>query len=545
MPCWTCSLINSVHNLYRFYSQVRRSKNCCVAFGCSNSPTNHPELSYHTFPKNEVRKEKWISAVKRKGWTPSNSSVLCSAHFSRDSYCRPPGGKQRALLKGDAVPSIFSSYPTYLQSPPAKTRRILVRGDVAGPSSAGADVAEQISEIPETTNEVAPAEPVEKKPRGRPPIPVKKQLPKLRKSVHALRKQVLRLKRKAQIQKNVLALLQKDSKIQQAQLDVIDGCLGELVKNQAKNKIRKKRKEYSQKIKEFALTIYYYSPKAYAYLRTVLELPASRSIRRWLEVVDCQPGFLSDVLSLISEKQQDSPYSLVVDSMAIRKRLIVDRSTGNIQGHCTVGDTTKVAKEALVFLLVPLLGGVRYPVGYFLVDKIDSDVQSQLIRQCLEWTAESNIKIVNITCDGCQSNMTTLKKLGADIPHQNYFTHPSQQMHHKVFVTLDAVHMLKLARNALGSIRKFQSTDGLVEYRYLEDLIHLQENMGLRLANKLTKRHLKWTNMKMKVKLAAQMLSSSVADALEYLRKTDVKFKDAGPTIRFIREVRIFAMLLI
>ena len=117
MRCWNCSVINSGHNLHRFYSQARRSKNCCVAFGCSNSPTNHPELSYHTFPKNEVRKEKWISAVKRKGWTPSNSSVLCSAYFSRDSYCRPPGGKQRALLKGDAVTSIFSSYPTYLQSP--------------------------------------------------------------------------------------------------------------------------------------------------------------------------------------------------------------------------------------------------------------------------------------------------------------------------------------------------------------------------------------------------------------------------------------------
>lgn len=89
-------------------------------------------------------------------------------------------------------------------------------------------------------------------------------------------------------------------------------------------------------------------------------------------------------------------------------------------------------------------------------------------------------------------------------------------------------------RNAFGSIRRFKSPDGVIKYDY----IALQEDMGVRLANKLTKEHLHWTNMKMKVRLAAQMLSP-VADALEYLLQTDDKFKDAGPTIQFIREVCI------
>lgn len=67
--------------------------------------------------------------------------------------------------------------------------------------------------------------------------------------------------------------------------------------------------------------------------------------------------------------------------------------------------------------------------------------------------------------------------------------------------------------------------------------------MGLRLANKLSKKHLNWRSMKMKVKLAAEMLSSSVADSLQYLSQIDARFKDAGPTIRFIREVRCTYML--
>lgn len=41
----------------------------------------------------------------------------------------------------------------------------------------------------------------------------------------------------------------------------------------------------------------------------------------------------------------------------------------------------------------------------------------------------------------------------------------------------------------------------------------------------------------MKVRLAAEMLSSSVADALEYLKNAVPEFRNAGPTIEFIRYV--------
>lgn len=44
----------------------------------------------------------------------------------------------------------------------------------------------------------------------------------------------------------------------------------------------------------------------------------------------------------------------------------------------------------------------------------------------------------------------------------------------------------------------------------------------------------------MKVRCAAQLLSNSVADALQYLSETNTKFKEAGPTIKFIRHVRMF-----
>lgn len=55
----------------------------------------------------------------------------------------------------------------------------------------------------------------------------------------------------------------------------------------------------------------------------------------------------------------------------------------------------------------------------------------------------------------------------------------------KVHVTLDPVHMLKLCRNAFSVLRVFHSESGAVEYRYIEDNVRLQEEIGLKLGAKV------------------------------------------------------------
>lgn len=472
--------------------------------------------------------------MKRKDWTPTKSTVLCSEHFSRDAFKRPPGlGKVRAMLKNDAVPTIFPAHPTYMLTPQPKKRRKLLRVSRIEPPA---------TIMPTSTNDPAIeamellTENVTPRRRGRPKQDPAVRIPKLTRRIATLKTRVCRLRKKARIQQNLLGILQKENQIQNTQISSIDGCLNELVKNEAINRSRKTNRVYSEAVKAFAITMHYYSPKAYAYLKSNFTLPNARTIRRWLESVDCEPGFLTDIIKLVSTKTRDNVYSLVIDSMSIRKRLILEKSALEVKGHVTIGDKSKMASEALVFLLVPVVGGVRHPIGYFYVDKVDSEVQHTLIDECLKLTAEHGLRIVNVTCDGAKSNIATLRKLGASIPDKPYFKHPT--MPHKVYVSLDAVHMLKLARNAFGTLRKFKTTDGIIDYKYIEQLNDLQEEMGLRLANKLTKRHMNWKNMKMKVKLAAEMLSSSVADALEYLCKVDEKFKDASPTITFIRQVR-------
>lgn len=83
--------------------------------------------------------------------------------------------------------------------------------------------------------------------------------------------------------------------------------------------------KYSPKLRSFALTLYFYSPKAYNYVRKTWNnlLPAPSTIRKWYQVVDGSPGFTQEALDAIAlrSKELSKPIivNLVSDEMAIRE----------------------------------------------------------------------------------------------------------------------------------------------------------------------------------------------------------------------------------
>lgn len=265
--------------------------------------------------------------------------------------------------------------------------------------------------------------------RGRPKVNLQLRIWKMKRRVNNLEHQLRAAKKQRRVQRNLLKILQSKNQLQNSQIDSIDGALQELVMNEAKNRGKNTGKRYSDRIRSFAFTIFYYSPRAYRYLQTVFNLPAPRTIRRWLESVNCKPGFLVDVLDSISSTAGLNMYNLVVDAMSIRNRLIFDKNSNSVRGYVDYGggissDGKKLASEALVFLLVPITGGTRHPIAYFLIDKITAESQAELVKQCLELTSEKGITVMNLTLDGCAANLSTLTHLGASIPHSPHFSHP-------------------------------------------------------------------------------------------------------------------------
>ncbi|KFM80891.1 THAP domain-containing protein 1, partial [Stegodyphus mimosarum] len=86
----------------------------CSAYGCTNRCSKKiPGVTFHAFPKNKIKRAAWIKAVRRKNWTPTVYSRLCSEHFSEDQIDRSSLACVR--LRENAVPNIFKGFPAHLQ----------------------------------------------------------------------------------------------------------------------------------------------------------------------------------------------------------------------------------------------------------------------------------------------------------------------------------------------------------------------------------------------------------------------------------------------
>ena len=87
----------------------------CVAGWCNRSTEGG--FSLHTFPKDPARKVKWSSNVGRwrSDWNgPTDHSVVCSLHFSRDCFessvvlSEEMGMPlKKCILKSTAIPTLF------------------------------------------------------------------------------------------------------------------------------------------------------------------------------------------------------------------------------------------------------------------------------------------------------------------------------------------------------------------------------------------------------------------------------------------------------
>lgn len=92
---------------------------------CKSDRKRKLGISFHEFPANADRRQAWLKAISRKDFVPndkSSSSVVCSLHFADSDYTL--GSTKLRRLKRDAVPSVFSGYPTYMlpQNPPKRRK---------------------------------------------------------------------------------------------------------------------------------------------------------------------------------------------------------------------------------------------------------------------------------------------------------------------------------------------------------------------------------------------------------------------------------------
>ena len=181
----------------------------------------------------------------------------------------------------------------------------------------------------------------------------------------------------------------------------------------------------------------------------------------------------------------------------------------------------------------------KVPVGYFFIDGLSGEERANLATVCIKKLHDVGVDVISLICDKPSCHLAMLRTLGACMTLPNlkpYFIHPSDKGK-KIYV-LDICHMLKLVRNTLGDGGILVDKDGKksllgVYYR----ITTTTRKEGLRLSNKLKLAHIRWWQQKMKVNLAAQTFSASVADAIEYCTNTLKldQFQGSEATVRFLR----------
>ncbi|XP_039275403.1 flocculation protein FLO11 isoform X1 [Nilaparvata lugens] len=85
----------------------------CAANGCSNNRSKKkPGVTFHRFPKDPVRRARWLKVMHKAEWQPKYFHKICSEHFEEKMFNKTG---QIVRLRDDAEPTIFPGLPSYLQ----------------------------------------------------------------------------------------------------------------------------------------------------------------------------------------------------------------------------------------------------------------------------------------------------------------------------------------------------------------------------------------------------------------------------------------------
>lgn len=320
-----------------------------------------------------------------------------------------------------------------------------------------------------------------------------------------------------------------------------------LIKGQAGQK-------YSEKVRAFALTLHFHSPRGYEYVRKQFNnhLPHESTLRKWYQMSTSngEPGFCKSnlrALKILANEQTAKGEKLICaltfDEMSIRRHIQWSDAHKKFIGRVDYGfnvmnDALPIAKNAIVFMANGVSRNFNIPIAFFFIDSLNASEKKHLLLEIITTLTELNVRLISVTFDGLFANIPMCEELGACFQLKKF--HPYFQNHitkDKIYVILDSPHMEKLVRNILASEKVlYDAGKSKIEWKYFELLEQYRAEQGLTLTHKLNKKHIQWDRNKMKVSLAVQTLSDSVADSMEFLMKNGYEeFADCSATIKFIR----------
>lgn len=235
-----------------------------------------------------------------------------------------------------------------------------------------------------------------------------------------------RLTKKCKSLEDIIQTLTDNGLISTECRETLHQTISDIPAQLVKRLMKKKNTSYSPELRSFAMTLQYYSAKAYEFVRKTfnLALPHQAQIRKWYSKIPAGPGFTEPAFQALNthirkaqEQNKEIVCALMLDEMAIRKHVSWNGNSflGYVDLGCDVNDddSTPVAKNALVFMVVALNESWKVPCGYFFIDSLTGRERANLVTQCIQRLHDVGVKVVSLTCDGPSCHFAMLKTLGA------------------------------------------------------------------------------------------------------------------------------------
>jgi len=283
--------------------------------------------------------------------------------------------------------------------------------------------------------------------------------------------------------------------------------------------LKKSAKRYKETEKSFALGLYYHSPVGYTFMKSYLNLPAVRSLRRWLQGLDVSCGINENILNILSLKFKTAPIkerlvSIIMDEMSLKKLISYNSQNDIFTGFEDYGSnifenqsSLKHGNQALVIMIKSLVLPWKQILGFFVsCGPVSGDRLKQIMIHTIQKLIECGLIPKVIICDQGSNNMKMRKLFGVTM-EKPYITYNNEN----IFFIHDPPHLLKSVRN---NLKKYTFTNRQESYCWkdIEDFYYIDSKIKPRLASKLKKIHIELPPFSpMRVCLAAQTFSNSVS----------------------------------
>ncbi|XP_072932463.1 uncharacterized protein [Epargyreus clarus] len=271
----------------------------CAVLGCEESKNLDSSSSFFRFPEDPDLRQIWTDLTGRNNWTPTDYSYICNNHFSID--CFECDENKAVVLVEKAVPSLklpgHVLEVEYIEDDSENTE-----GEEDGEEEhidEYMDYEENENEIATANGKHSPAESkvVENRQKQIPEVD-NVELLKLFTNVQKMQRQAIslkeRLKKDMKVYNRQNRLLARLKEVIETKKNILNQrkkkksrillSLQDKIREDTNGLVLAMPTRHTDDLKNFALSIYRYSPQAYIYVRNNLRtlLPSTDVLESWL-----------------------------------------------------------------------------------------------------------------------------------------------------------------------------------------------------------------------------------------------------------------------